>query len=109
MRGDSPAWRSSATITLIPRHARSMASVNPTGPAPTISTWVWIVRYILTSNGWHPQARGRWLLRQLVADQFHHRHHPGTPQLDCCGEFPWRAAARGLAGGRESIGKDGIG
>src|SRR5450755_2488499 len=30
--------RVSTTVTSIPRHARSIASVSPTGPAPTIST-----------------------------------------------------------------------
>src|SRR6266566_5602346 len=36
--GGSPARRTSATVTSTPRQAKSMASVRPTGPAPTIST-----------------------------------------------------------------------
>ena len=36
--GGAPAARASATITAIPRQARSIASDSPTGPAPTIST-----------------------------------------------------------------------
>jgi hypothetical protein len=35
-----PARRVSATTTSIPRAARSMAAVRPTGPAPTTSTCV---------------------------------------------------------------------
>ncbi len=38
--GGSPAPRISATTTSMPRDARSMAAVNPTGPAPTMRTWV---------------------------------------------------------------------
>src|SRR5262249_8304881 len=37
--GGSPRLRVSATSTSTPRRARSMASVRPTGPAPTMSTW----------------------------------------------------------------------
>src|SRR3982751_1907998 len=36
--GGSPRRRVSRTTTLRPRAARSIASVNPTGPAPTIAT-----------------------------------------------------------------------
>src|SRR5262249_52755603 len=38
--GGAFAARRSATITSTPSHARSIASVRPTGPAPTISTCV---------------------------------------------------------------------
>ena len=43
--GGSSGGRRSATTTSIPRQARSMASVSPTGPPPTISTLVFIRRY----------------------------------------------------------------
>lgn len=36
--GRSPRWRVSSTTTRMPRHARSSASVRPTGPAPTTRT-----------------------------------------------------------------------
>src|ERR1700761_1619778 len=36
--GGAARARVSATVTLMPRQARSIASVRPTGPAPTIST-----------------------------------------------------------------------
>src|SRR5262245_19715404 len=42
--GGSPARRVSAMVTSMPREARSMASVRPTGPAPTIKTGVSIDR-----------------------------------------------------------------
>src|SRR5258708_7967454 len=36
--GGTARARVSTTVTLIPRHARSIASVRPTGPAPDINT-----------------------------------------------------------------------
>src|SRR5471032_1792048 len=36
--GGAARGRVSTTVTSMPRHARSIASVSPTGPAPTIST-----------------------------------------------------------------------
>src|ERR1700749_56705 len=36
--GGAARARVSTTVTSMPRHARSIASVSPTGPAPTIST-----------------------------------------------------------------------
>src|SRR5258707_1910793 len=36
--GGAAGARVSTTVTSIPRHARSIASVSPTGPAPTIRT-----------------------------------------------------------------------
>src|SRR5215813_13662501 len=38
--GGSPARRVSVTVTSTPREASSIASVSPTGPAPTINTLV---------------------------------------------------------------------
>src|SRR5215475_2072533 len=40
--GGSLGGRRSATMTSMPRQAKSMASVSPTGPPPTISTLVLI-------------------------------------------------------------------
>ena len=45
--GGSPARLISVTITSMPREARSMASVKPTGPPPTISTLVSIAGIIV--------------------------------------------------------------
>jgi hypothetical protein len=42
--------RNSATATSTPRQARSMASVRPTGPAPTMRTLVSIWRFIFDRN-----------------------------------------------------------
>src|SRR4051794_39805603 len=48
--GGSPALRISANTTSMPREARSIAAVNPTGPAPTTRTWVCVL--CITSLGW---------------------------------------------------------
>src|SRR5450631_3982283 len=42
--GGSPGARVSSTTTWMPRQARSIATVNPTGPPPAINTFVVICR-----------------------------------------------------------------
>ena len=46
----APAGRRSATVTSMPRRARSRASVKPTGPAPVTSTSVSIFRSVITAT-----------------------------------------------------------
>jgi hypothetical protein len=48
--------------------------------------------------------RPRRLSRKFVADQFHHRRHLGTPQIDRCLEFRRRAAEGDHTDRREALG-----
>src|SRR6478609_6259310 len=48
--GGAAGLRVSTTVTSMPRHARSIASVSPTGPAPTISTLVPVMSRAFPEN-----------------------------------------------------------
>src|SRR3954453_20473761 len=60
--GDAAGARVSTTLTSMPRHARSIASVSPTGPAPTISTLVSFMSRTGRSLAGEPLEETSWYL-----------------------------------------------
>jgi len=80
--GGSPALRISATTTSMPREAKSIAAVNPTGPAPTTRTWVCILS--ITSLGWPDQAQSGCAQRatlDFIAGTFGYRNILQVPMV----------------------------
>src|ERR1700676_3736554 len=80
--GGSPRRRSSSTVTSMPRRARSIASVNPTGPPPTIRTSVsmlrtprsWRASIGLSSRVMEDDAEREAFARAQAADAVAHGH-----------------------------------
>src|SRR5260370_4525541 len=76
--GGAARARVSTTVTSMPRHARSIASVSPTGPAPTIRTLVSFMSATECALAGEPFAEDFllfWSLFELGAGVFHD-HRP---------------------------------
>src|SRR3954447_13513281 len=65
--GGAAGARVSTTVTSMPRHARSIASVSPTGPAPTIRT---LVSFMSARRAKRPLTED-FLLFEFGAGVFH--------------------------------------
>src|SRR5262245_17811044 len=96
--GGSCGLRVSTTITSTPRQARSMASVSPTGPAPTINTWVSSLA-VISCSAMSLAPRGRRIRRtpsfDLLDVRLAYDSGPfGTFRLDPRAEFFWRVGDR---------------
>src|SRR5690242_13175857 len=126
MRGASTAARISITTTSTPRHATSMASVSPTGPAPTTSTRVSIVRPTDFPPGTgrpspgtaNVNASGQLLgrieagegsARCVNPDFLNDAGELGALRLDEGREFGRRGSVGNLAKGRKTIGNGRLG
>src|SRR5438552_8017259 len=71
--GGAARARVSTTVTSTPRHARSIASVSPTGPAPTIRTLDSVISR--TGRTFAGELLEDFLLFELGAGVFHD-HRP---------------------------------
>src|SRR5262249_11423198 len=126
MRGGSPAERCSITVTSMPRQARSIARVRPTGPAPTTSTEVSIARltifppgrdrpdaamqrrftFAAASRGWE---RKMGSARRLCADLLNDARELGALRFDQGGEFRRRGSVGNLAKSSQALDNSGLG